>query len=315
MGNAERETRRPSNESTGIATEKATRTCLLSAMVPVARLDLLEDDVGQSLHIVRELGLDVDSEDVLCATRSNKCSSLLYVTREDLNDILEALRIRQGHLIPAADEVFLFSYRCLVQIARILLVERVEHIDTVVAVSHHGLHHKEICDAIVARCVSKLEQRLQLLRIHVVLLSPKRPVEPFPVDVERAVAIRLIMCADDILTDHSVAIFDSSWHLDLRYLIILNELGGLGVLVCCVDEGERHSRFDAQKLQFLHYVHHEERVDFVARDDERLVISALKIDDAVTITVKTCYLFRVCTRYFAWQLTLTEDVVCAAVEV
>ena len=92
-------------------------------MLPVARLDLLEDDVGQSLHIVRELGLDVDSEDVLCATRSNKCSSLLNVTREDLDDILEALRIRQGHLIPTADEVFLFSYRCLEQIARILLIE------------------------------------------------------------------------------------------------------------------------------------------------------------------------------------------------
>ena len=75
-----KETSRPSNESTGIATEKATRTCLLSAMLPVARLDLLEDDVGQSLHIIRKLGLDVDSEDVLCSTRSNKCSSLLNVT-------------------------------------------------------------------------------------------------------------------------------------------------------------------------------------------------------------------------------------------
>ena len=74
-----KETSRPSNESTGIATEKATRTCLLSAMIPVARLDLLEDDVGQSLHIVRELGLNVDSKDVLCATRPNKCSSLLNV--------------------------------------------------------------------------------------------------------------------------------------------------------------------------------------------------------------------------------------------
>ena len=128
-------------------------------------------------------------------------------------------------------------------------------------------------------------------------------------------AVGLVMCADDILADHTVTIFDTSWHLDLRYFIILNELGGLGVLVCCIDESERHSRFDAQKLKFLYYVHHEEGIDFVARDEERLAIGSLEIDDAVTVAIETCYFLRVSTGYLGWQLTLTVDIVCTAVEV
>ena len=187
--------------------------------------------MGEFIHALHRLGFNIDPEDIFGATWPHKTPSLWDLLYPLINQVLESGRLDQLSLVPGRLECRAVFHLSLESLAWQVCIDLIKHLYRKVLVAQDSLNHQQVTDSITNSKVCHLEQTDQPFSFRLVLLAFKKLVEFVPFDLDRTVAIGLVVCPNYILRGHGVGVFYTCWDEDMFDEVCIEELATVAISV------------------------------------------------------------------------------------